>query len=373
MDVVPDGGARRAAASSRRTVACGGTFRGTRTLLRMRLGAGRAARGRGVGSRSAARGQSADRTDALAEALLGGVGAARAAGPVAGIRRVAGVGARGDHRRVAHPAGAAGLPPGRGEPPFRLRHGDSAARRAAGAAFRLRRARPFPGDSLVGGLYLRIRRRRMGRACGGGHVDRDLDVRRAVALHDDARPLGALRGTRNAHSRSAARLDRLAGGADLCGDPLPLCVQNSRHVVAARGRSGLSGLRIHVGGAGRQGFAGVARAADLQLVLRPAEPLRPARGGVVLDRDAAPCGRIRSDGTARLSRGLRRRDDLLPRDLPFAPHGTLPLGRAFRHVPLRGRRLRPCAGARTGRRPLAAGTRRTYRPVARPALRDVSC
>ena len=135
MDVVPDGGARRAAASSRRTVACGGTFRGARTLLRMRLGAGRAARGRGVGSRSAARGQSADRTDALAEALLGGVGAARAAGPVAGIRRVAGVGARGDHRRVAHPAGAAGLPPGRGEPPFRLRHGDSAARRAAGAAF----------------------------------------------------------------------------------------------------------------------------------------------------------------------------------------------------------------------------------------------
>lgn len=94
----------------------------------MRLGAGRAARGRGVGSRSAARGQSADRTDALAEALLGGVGAARAAGPVAGIRRVAGFGARGDHRRVAHPVGAAGLPPGRGEPPFCLRHGDSAAR-----------------------------------------------------------------------------------------------------------------------------------------------------------------------------------------------------------------------------------------------------
>ena len=193
----------------------------------------------------------------MAESLLGRVGADRAADALERSRRL-------DRKRVfphfARHTGAAAVavePAGRAQRPVRQRRARLAALGCAGPAVRQCRAGAVLCDTLFGDLYLRPRRS-VDRTRRGVGRDDLRDAGRAAAVPDDGRPLAGRRTARQPHPRNAAELHRDPRAADLRRNPLPLHGQNPRHVDAARGRRGLSGLRVHDDGAGREGAGAAA-------------------------------------------------------------------------------------------------------------------
>lgn len=194
-----------------------------------------AARGDGVGRLRAACRQPPDGPEPLAPPLLGGVGTARAALPLAGGRRLAGLGAGRHYDGGSLAAGPAGLPPGRGQHPLRDRRPRLPACGGAGRALRRGRLRTLRGDPLVGGLHLRIRRSPVGCASDDRPPLCDVPVCGPDAFSDAARPLGGGPFRTVARARGAGELGRHARRGRLRRHPLPLPAEDSPCVEPARG------------------------------------------------------------------------------------------------------------------------------------------
>lgn len=100
-----------------------------------------------------------------------------------------------------------------------------------------------------------------------------------------------------------------------------------RYVVFARGRGGLSGVRVHTAGPRGQSVAAVVAETHVRLVLRLLQPGVVAYAAAVLDRRPASYERIRAYRTARIPACLRRADDALRAVVPLAPYRALPVRR----------------------------------------------
>ena len=294
--------------------------------LRVRLVAGVCPGGGGAAVlRAGAQRQPAGRPGTVAQSLLGVVDAVDSA---FGVERRARLGRRDAiprHAVRARPAGVAALPPCGPQRAFRGRHHDLGAFAPAGRALRQRRAGTFRRHSLFDDLHFRTPRQ-LDRACVDVRADLLRVARGAVALSVDGRTVARCRDRGQPHPRNTAGLHRDSGAAHLYGHPLPLYGQNPRHAVAARGRRGLSGLRIHHRGSVRQGLAARSGEAAVRLVFRPFQPGRAASAGSLLDRRRPAGRRIRVHRAARVARGLRSVDDLLRVAFPFAAFGPLSLG-----------------------------------------------
>ena len=179
----------------------------------------------------------------------------------------------------------------------------------------------FSAIPLLHDLYLRARRE-LDRACLDLCADPFRDLRRPGAFPDDVRPLGRCRMPRHSHPRRIAELYRDARTADLHRHTLPLHGQDPRYVVFARGRGGLSGIRVHTAGYCGQGIAAVVAETHVRLVLRPFQPGVVAYAAAVLDRRPASYERIRAYRTARIPACLRRADDALRAVVPRAVPGA---------------------------------------------------
>ena len=86
----------------------------------------------------------------------------------------------------------------------------------------------------------------------------------------------------------SSRILEYARRGHLRRDPLPLSAENPLYVDAARGRRGLSGLRIHDRSTPGQGPAAAPRKTHPRLVLRPVQPSGAAPRGAVLGRGRPP-------------------------------------------------------------------------------------
>ena len=282
----------------------------------------------------------------MAESLLGMLGAFRAVRALGRSGRVARQRAVVHHLRHPGALGAAALPPCRVQQAVRRRHHGVAAFGHPRCALRQCSAGVVLRYPLLHDLYLRARRE-LDRACLDLCADPFRDLRRPGAFPDDVRPLGRCRMPRHSHPRRVAELYRDARTADLHRHTLPLHGQDPRYVVFARGRGGLSGIRVHTAGPRGQGVAAVVAETHVRLVLRPFQPGVVAYAAAVLDRRPASYERIRAYRTARIPACLRRADDALRAVVPLAPYRALPVRRPGGVRLLCGSGLPACARTAT--------------------------